>query len=115
MRSHYRNTRTPPHERQSRLFGAKNAMMGRADVGHAGHSAVPSGLWQHRTQVPNVETLGYCQDVPPGQRDCRLNTTISGPKPVRILETHFYLVHPFATRILLGLRSWPTLAPRHES
>jgi hypothetical protein len=28
------------------LFGAKDAMVVGADVGHGEHSAVPSGLWQ---------------------------------------------------------------------
>ena len=51
------------------LFGAKDAMVVGADVGHASHSAVPSGLWQLRTPVPNVETLGYYRDVPPGQQN----------------------------------------------
>ena len=30
-------------------------------------AAVPAGLMQRRTCVPNVETLGYCRQVPPGQ------------------------------------------------
>src|SRR5436305_7829665 len=30
-----------------------------ADVRHATHSAVPSGLRQFQISVPNVETLGY--------------------------------------------------------
>lgn len=51
------------------VFGAEHAMVVGADVGHAKNSAVPSGLWQHRTRFPNVETLGYFQNVPPGQHE----------------------------------------------
>ncbi len=41
------------------FLGAEDAMI-TADVGHAPQSAVPSGLMQHPTGAPNVETLGYC-------------------------------------------------------
>src|SRR2546421_10923009 len=41
------------------LFGAEDAMDMGADVRHAAHSAVPSGLMQFQISVPNVETLGY--------------------------------------------------------
>src|SRR5438128_196315 len=41
------------------LFGAEDAMDLGADVRHATHSAVPSGLMQFQISVPNVETLGY--------------------------------------------------------
>src|SRR5205814_5697802 len=36
------------------------------------------------TRVPNVETLGYCRDVPPGQDEqvCSRDTTIAGQKPL---------------------------------
>jgi hypothetical protein len=37
------------------------------EVLNARRSAVPAGLMQRRTCVPNVETLGYWRRVPPGQ------------------------------------------------
>src|ERR1039458_3277527 len=40
---------------------------------NARRSAVPAGLIQGRTWVPNVETLGYCRQVPPGQRQAGSN------------------------------------------
>jgi hypothetical protein len=43
------------------LFGAEDAVEIRADVGHAGDSAVPSGLARSLATPPNVETLGYSQ------------------------------------------------------
>ena len=36
------------------------------DVLNARRSAVPAGLIEGRTCVPNVETLGYCRRVPSG-------------------------------------------------
>jgi len=50
------------------------------DVLHARRSAVPAGLMQRRTCVPNVETLGYCRRVPPGQTPAGAKScTASGP------------------------------------
>src|ERR1039458_497274 len=37
------------------------------DVLNARRSTVPAGLMPRRTCVPNVETLGYCRQVPPGR------------------------------------------------
>src|SRR6266481_6865339 len=48
------------------FFDAKDAMVVGANVGHANHSAVPSGLRSIMNSQPNVETLGYCHGVPPG-------------------------------------------------
>src|SRR5947209_10200965 len=41
------------------LSKSQDAMDMGADVRHATHSAVPSGLMQFQIPVPNVETLGY--------------------------------------------------------
>src|SRR5947209_10164313 len=41
------------------LSKSQDAMDMGADVRHAAHSAVPSGLRQSQISVPNVETLGY--------------------------------------------------------
>src|SRR5437867_12122604 len=48
------------------LFSAECAMEIGTDVGHADHSAVPSGPVQCGKH-PGVETPGYSQDVPSGQ------------------------------------------------
>ena len=42
------------------FFRAKDAVVVGTDIGHAGYSAVPSGLVQFQT-VPGVETPGYCR------------------------------------------------------
>src|SRR4030095_15070005 len=54
-------------EEGAAVFGTENAMEIRTDVGHAAHSAVPSGVVQSRT-VPGVKTPGYSHDVPFGTK-----------------------------------------------
>jgi len=49
------------------FFGAKDAMVVGADVGHPGIQPSLRDFGNSQLTFPNVETLGYCQDVPPGQ------------------------------------------------
>jgi len=56
-----------PHYAEQRPGGASRKLK-IVVAHHQGISAVPSGLWQRSTDLsPNVETLGYCHDFPPGQ------------------------------------------------
>src|ERR1035438_953237 len=72
------------------LLGTEDAMIIGADVRHAPHSAVPAGLIQGRTCAPNVETLDYCRQVPPGQIHAGLipwtASSTAPPRPGAILR-----------------------------
>ena len=53
-------------DERATFLGAENAMEIGADIGHAGHSAVPSGLMQSGI-LPGIEMPGYSHEVPPGR------------------------------------------------
>ena len=83
------------------LLRAEDAMIIGADVRHAPHSAVPAGLMQRRMRVPNVETLSYCRQVPPGQvhaglRLPLLNKGLAAAVPVRFVFLAAPDNHPVA-------------------
>src|SRR6266851_5861161 len=66
------------------FFGAKDAMVIGAHVGHAAIQPSLRDFGNIQLASPNVETLGYCRDVPPGQDEqvCSRDTTIAGQKPL---------------------------------